>query len=383
MIRSKAARSAAQHVDEMLEPQGGHNTLAAHIQAHAASHGYILDSAQRQAITHFQRLYEDLLCVEEMKAPLIRLLARKRTVPGIYLWGGVGRGKSFLMDSFHAFAPVAWKKRVHFHRFMQEIHHEMRTLKSHTDPLITVANRIAKEARLLCLDEMHVSDIGDAMIMRRLLEGLVRQGVVLVTTSNQKPDDLYMHGLQRAQFMPAIKLLKQNLEVVNVDAGVDYRLRALEQEGVYHTPLDEAAEQNLIHAFMRIARHEGEADSPLEIEDRTLVAKRHAPGVVWFDYRELCDGPRSQADYIELARRYHTVLLSGIPKLGAQQADQVRRLTWLVDEFYDRRVKLIVSAEAAPAQLHSDGTASHGFDRTVSRLIEMQSRRYLTQPHLS
>ncbi|MGH8751012.1 MAG: cell division protein ZapE, partial [Burkholderiales bacterium] len=318
---------------------------------------------------------------EHRETGLIGLLAKKKAVPGIYLWGGVGRGKSFLMDSFFGFVEISAKQRVHFHRFMQEIHRQLHALKGHADPLIAVAKHIAGETHLLCLDEMHVSDIADAMIMRRLLEGLCERGVVLVTTSNQKPDDLYQGGLQRAQFMPAIDLLKQNLESVNLDAGVDYRLRALEQAGVYHSPLNTAAEESLAQAFFHIARHEGEADCQLEIEERALTAIRHAPGVAWFDYLELCDRPRSQADYIELARRYHTVLLSGVPRLGVEQIDQVRRLTWLIDEFYDRRVKLIVAAAAGPEKLFS-GAASE-FQRTVSRLIEMQSRAYLSQPHLS
>lgn len=353
------------------------------IRQHAEVHGYALDQAQQKTLLHFQRLYEDLIALERLESSLIRLLAKRKVVKGIYLWGGVGRGKSFLMDSFYNCAPARNKKRTHFHRFMQEIHHELKSLQGQSDPVTVVAKRIAKQARLLCLDEMHVTDIGDAMLMRRLLEGLFSEGVVLVTTSNQIPDDLYANGLQRSQFIPAIELLKQNLEVLNVDAGADYRLRALEKVEIYHSPLDEAAERNLDNAFNAIARHEGESDLQLDIEGRIVVAKRHARGIAWFEFQELCGGPRGQADYIELARRYHTVLISNMPRLTENDADKARRLVWLVDEFYDRRVKLIVSAEAPADQLFSGGKGSGEFARTVSRLTEMQSRQYLGQAHLA
>jgi cell division protein ZapE len=348
---------------------------------HAAKHAYTLDGSQRAAVAALQRLYEDLLGLERMDASLIRLLARRRAVPGIYLWGGVGRGKSFLMDSFFAFAPGRRKRRVHFHRFMQQVHQELRRLQGQPDPLAAVARRVAKDTRLLCLDEFHVTDIGDAMLMRRFLEGLLAEGVVLVTTSNQHPDELYRHGLQRSQFLPAIELLKKHLQVVNVDSGTDYRLRTLERVEIFHAPLDEAAERNLAEAFDAIARGEGEAGRLLEIEGRTLRTRRLAEGVAWFDFAELCGGPRGKGDYIELSRNYHTVLLSRIPQIPAEHKDWARRLTWLVDEFYDRRVKLICSA-AVPAEKLYPAGAGTDFDRTRSRLQEMQSRHYLAQPHL-
>jgi len=364
---------------------------AAWIRQLAQTHGFALDPAQERALVHFQRLYEDLVGMQSLDSWFVRLLARKRVVKGLYLWGGVGRGKSFLMDAFHECAPVEGKRRVHFHRFMQEIHHRLRALQGREDPLIEIARDIAREARLVCLDEFQVSDITDAMLMRRLLEGLFGEGVVLVTTSNLRPDDLYQHGLQRGQFLPAIELLKQNLEVVGVDAGIDYRLRTLEQAGVYHTPLGDTVERRMAEAFVALAGDEGDADVPLEIEYRTVRARRLAQGVVWFDFGELCDGPRGQADYIELARRYHTVLLSGVPRLGAVRVDAARRFTWLVDEFYDRRVKLLVSAEAPAHELFDTGDSGDAFartlsrtfvERTVSRLIEMQTQAYLAEAHL-
>jgi cell division protein ZapE len=233
---------------------------------------------------------------------------------------------------------------------------------------------------LLCLDEFHVTDITDAMLMRRLLEGLFEQGVVLVTTSNQHPDQLYKDGLQRSQFLPAIELIKRNLEIVNVDGGTDYRLRELERAGVYHIGAN--ADMRLDQAFMKIARHESADMSALEIEGRVISARRHARGVAWFDFSDLCDGPRGKADYIELARRYHTILLSGIPRFKRDQADVIRRFTWLVDEFYDRRVKLIMSADAPPPELYPWAEGGDQFERTISRLTEMQTRDYLSEPHL-
>jgi cell division protein ZapE len=251
------------------------------------------------------------------------------------------------------------------------------------------ARGVARDVRLLCLDEFHITDITDAMLMRRLLEGLFEQGVVLVTTSNFEPDGLYMHGLQRGQFLPAIELIKQYLDIVNVDDGVDYRLRELEKAGVYHTEAD--ADARLEQAYIGIARHDASAETELEVEGRIIKVRRQARGVAWFDFAELCDGPRAKADYIELARRYHTVLLSGVPRFGIEDADKLRRFVWLVDEFYDRRVKLIIGAAVPAEALVDSAPATDSFqanlnaslnERLVSRLTEMQTRDYLTQPHL-
>jgi cell division protein ZapE len=359
------------------------------VSQHAREHGFELDTAQINALQHFERLYEDLLGLERLEASLIRLLARKRVVRGLYLWGGVGRGKSFLMDSFFNCAPTARKRRIHFHRFMQEIHHSMHALQGQYEPLQSVAVEIAREVQLLCLDEFHITDITDAMLMRRLFEGLFEQGVVVVTTSNFAPDELYLHGLQRNQFLPAIELIKHHLEVVNLDGGTDYRLRELEKAGVYHVAQD--ADALLEQAFMNIARHESEGADNLEIEGRMIRVRQRARGVAWFDFAELCDGPRAKADYIELARRYHTVLLSGVPRFAPGDADKLRRFVWLIDELYDRRVKLILAASAPAQELIAEAGDDDRFqanlntsfkDRLVSRLTEMQTRAYLTQPHL-
>ncbi len=354
--------------------------VAGWVRQHGFEHGFDLDASQSRALQHFQRLYEDLIALERLEASLIRLLARKQVVQGIYVWGGVGRGKSFLMDSFFNCAPVACKRRIHFHRFMQEIHHALNRHQGEEDPLAIIAREVATETRLICLDEFHVTDITDAMLMRRLLEGLFEHGVVLVTTSNQHPDELYRDGLQRSQFVPAIELIKRNLEVVNVEGGTDYRLRELERAGVYH--VDGNAEERLEQAFIGIARHESADASALEIEGRIINARRHARGVAWFDFNELCEGPRAKADYIELARRYHTVMMSKIPVFGIDDADIVRRFTWLIDEFYDRRVKLIVSAAALPEDLYPYAEGGDQFERTISRMTEMQTRDYLSEPHL-
>lgn len=365
-----------QHCAVHLKQRG---SLADWYACHAGQQGFQLDEAQQRAIAGLQRLYDELRA-EEQRGWLSRLLGNPASPRGVYLWGGVGRGKSFLMDGFYACAPVELKRRLHFHRFMQGIHAELKTLPPAPDPLIKVAARIAGQARLLCFDEFHVSDIGDAMLLGRLLRELLANGVVLVATSNHCPDDLYKDGLQRGCFLPAVELLKTRLDVVEVDGGADYRLRALEKVKIYHWPLDAAAEVNLDSAYWSLAGESGMGKAVLEIEGRRIPARHRAPGVAWFDFDELCGGPHGQPDYIELARRFHTVLLSGIPRLGPDDEAAARRLTWLVDEFYDRRVKLIVSAQVAPQELYRGGHDE--FARTVSRLEEMQTRQYLAQPHL-
>jgi cell division protein ZapE len=360
------------------------DSLAGALEATARAHGFQLDAAQRSLAPEFERLRRELSLAREARRSWRRLFARPPAPPtGLYLWGGVGRGKSFLMDAFFQLVSEPRKQRQHFHRFMQSVHHALRRLQGAADPLRIVAGEVARDVRLLCLDEFHITDIGDAMIMRGLLEGLFAQGVALVTTSNQHPDQLYQHGLQRSQFVPAIELLKRQLRVVHLWGVQDYRLRMLEKAGVYHAPLDEAACRALEQAFDGVAGEHGEDDALLEIEGRSLRARRLAPGMAWFDFAELCEGPRGTADYIELARRYHTIALWGVPRFSPSTPESMRRFTWLVDEFYDRRVKLIVAAEAAPRELYAAVTATPEVERTSSRLIEMQTARYLSQPHLA
>jgi cell division protein ZapE len=290
--------------------------------------------------------------------------------------GGVGRGKSFLMDCFFNAVPLKRKTRLHFHEFMREVHRELADMHGTVDPLKVLGERMSKRFRLICFDEFHVADITDAMILYRLLESLFDHGVSIVTTSNFHPDGLYPNGLHRDRILPAIELLKSRLHVINVDHGIDYRQRTLEQVEMYQTPLGEAADAAMSAAFERLA--EAKDESPeLNIEHRVLKARRRAGGVVWFDFRELCGGPRSQNDYLELAARFHAVLVSGVPQMSPRLASEARRFTWLVDVMYDRRVKLILSAEVEAEALYTEGPLAHEFPRTVSRLHEMRSAEFL------
>ncbi len=349
----------------------------------ARDHGVTLDAAQLEALEHFRRLHDELIESEQSGRSLLRVFLRQQPVRGLYLWGGVGRGKSFLMDAFFDAVPIDRKLRVHFHRFMQDIHRRLRERQGEENPLLRIARDMARATRLLCLDEFQVTDIGDAMLMRNLLEGLFEHGVVLVTTSNQQPDDLYRGGLQRAQFLPAIELIKQHLQVVRMDGGADYRLRLLEKGGVYHFPPGEAADAAMGQTFEAIAGGAGQRKEQLEIEGRIVHALRTGPGVAWMHFDELCAGPRGQADYIELARRFHTVLISDVPHLGAVDSDRRRRFTWLIDEFYDRRVKLILSAQVRLPELVKAASGDTEMERATSRLVEMQTRQYLSEPHLA
>jgi len=348
--------------------------------AHLAARGYRADASQLAALGRLRRLDEDWRAYKAQRSnALKKLLARPPAPRGVYLWGGVGRGKSFLMDAFFAAVPVLRKTRLHFHEFMRSVHRELDEVKGTPDPLDEVARRIAKRHRLICFDEFHVSDIADAMILHRLLSKLFELNIGLVMTSNYAPDDLYPDGLHRDRVLPAIALLKERLDVVHVEAGIDYRLRAMENIEAYLNPWGADAETKMAAAFDRLAEVDDE-DPLLEIEARRIRARRRAGGVVWFDFAVLCGGPRSHTDYLEIAARFHTVLLSNVPRMSAGQASEARRFTWLVDVLYDHRIKFLVSAEAAAAELYTAGVLSNEFARTASRLIEMQSREYLESP---
>ncbi len=292
------------------------------------------------------------------------------------MYGGVGRGKSFLMDCFFNAVPIRRKVRLHFHEFMREVHRELAGLQGTVNPLDVLGRRMSHRYKLICFDEFHVADITDAMILYRLLQSLFDNGVGFVTTSNFKPDDLYPGGLHRDRILPAIALLNQRLEVINVDHGVDYRRRTMEQARLYHTPLGPEVDAEMAATFDRLAESRDE-EPVLQIESRQIRVLRRAGGVVWFDFRELCGGPRSQNDYLEIASQFHTVLLSNVPHMPVSMASPARRFTWLVDVLYDRRVKLIVSAAVPPEELYTEGPLVHEFPRTVSRLNEMQSSEYL------
>ncbi len=353
-----------------------------HARDAARRHGYQLDDPQLQAVAELDRLYQDLIRNDKNQRSVFQMFRRDELARGVYLWGGVGRGKSFLMDVFFDSIPIERKTRTHFHRFMQDIHHRLRDLQGSLNPLRRVGAELGAEHKLLCLDEYQITDIGDAMLMRYLLEALFSQGVTLVTTSNVQPDMLYEHGLQRAQFLPAVDLLKKHMTILNLDGGIDYRLAMLERAGVFHVPDDTAADAAMLSTFENVSGEEGSRAQEIEIEGRMIEYARLAQGVVWFDFRSICAGPRGQADYIELARRFHTVLVSHVPCFSRDNANERRRFTWLVDEFYDRRVKLVLSAQADVPELFAEGDGSVEADRTASRLIEMRTRSYLGKAHL-
>ena len=348
--------------------------------------GHVEDSAQLDVIARFEDLQARLLAQRPRKGGLRTMFFRsepREIVRGLYIWGGVGRGKTFLMDLFFENLPIEQKRRIHFHRMMHDVHERMKTLSFVEDPLDKVAASIAQDTRVLCFDEFFVSDIGDAMILGRLLEGLFSRGVTLVTTSNVRPDDLYKEGLQRQRFLPVIELLNRHTDVINMDGGTDYRLRILQKAGTYLTPDDDKAAERLNYFFDETASTQVATDIDLDINGRDIRARRCAKGVAWFRFTDICDGPRSQADYIEIARWYPSVIISGVPQFDALRDDQARRFVSLVDEFYDRRVKLILSADVDVPDLYTGSRLSFEFGRTLSRLIEMQSMEYLALPHLA
>jgi cell division protein ZapE len=339
--------------------------------------GYTSDPAQQRAVDRLQQAYDEWAAYKAKRSSSFRRLINRPEVPrGVYLWGGVGRGKSFLMDSFYSVVPVVRKTRIHFHEFMRAVHRQLDELKGMADPLDEVALRIGKKYRLICFDEFHVSDIADAMILYNLMSALFENGVTFVMTSNYEPSTLYPDGLHRDRMLPTIGLLKEKLDILNVDAGIDYRHRTLEQVHAYHTPLGAASDRALREAYASIADTADE-DPRVHIEEREIRALRRAGGVIWFDFATLCGGPRSQNDYLELATRFHTVILSGVPSMSAAQSSEARRFTWLIDVFYDHKVKLLMSAEVAPEELYTKGMLANEFHRTVSRIIEMQSREYM------
>ena len=348
-------------------------------EATLAERGYRSDPAQLAAIDALERCEREWADYKARRSNAVtKLLVRPPIPRGVYMWGGVGRGKSFLMDCFFQAVPLTRKTRLHFHEFMREVHRELQELKGTVNPLDELGKRIARRFRLICFDEFHVADVTDAMILHRLLEAMFANRVSIVTTSNFHPDGLYPNGLHRDRILPAIELLKAKLEVVNVDAGTDYRQQTLATPEMYHWPLDDAAEAAMQRAFERVTEARDE-DRVLRIEHRELRARRRAGGVVWFDFRTLCGGPRSQNDYLELASRFHTLILTGVPQMSPRLASEARRFTWLVDVLYDRRVKLFVTAAVPPEQLYTEGPLAHEFPRTVSRLAEMQSAAYLAQ----
>jgi cell division protein ZapE len=346
-------------------------------EAELQSRGYTADPAQLRAVDALERCAREWAAYKEKRSNTLKKFINHPEIPrGVYMHGGVGRGKSFLMDCFYNAVPLKRKTRLHFHEFMREVHRELSDLKGTVNPLDVLAERMAQRYKLICFDEFHVADITDAMILHRLLTALFENGVGFVTTSNFKPNDLYPGGLHRDRILPAIALLNDKLEVLSVDNGTDYRQRTMETVQMYHCPLGQSADEAMEQAFHALAESHDE-DPILHIESRQIRAYRKAGGVVWFDFKTLCGGPRSQNDYLEIASRFHTVFLSHVPHMPVRLASEARRFTWLVDVLYDRRVKLIMSAEVPPQELYTEGPMSHEFPRTVSRLNEMQSKEFL------
>ena len=339
--------------------------------------GYAADAAQQQAIERLQRLFDEFMIYHQSQQSMLKRWFSKAEPPkGVYLWGGVGRGKSFLMDAFYSSLPVERKARLHFHEFMRGVHDQLKQLRSQSDPLEVVAKTIAQRYEIICFDEFHVSDIADAMILHKLLHELFEQGVSFVMTSNYEPSLLYTDGLHRDRILPAIELIKRRMDILNVDTGVDYRRRSLEQMRLYLTPITEQTHTELTEAFQNLTG-EMPVASQIEIESRQLPVLACHNNVVWFDFKTLCEGPRSQNDYLDLVSRFDTVLLSNVPKMAARDASAARRFTWLIDVLYDHKVKLIMSAAVPTSELYVSGPMSGEFHRTESRLMEMQSKEYV------
>ncbi len=361
-----------------------------HYQQDLTRDGFSHDLAQEQAVKSLQRVYEEVIAADIQPSGIGKLLGAfglkqsSSSVQGLYLWGGVGRGKTYLMDTFYDALPTDKKLRAHFHRFMHQLHHDLGEMEGVQDPLISIAKKMAQQYKIICFDEFFVSDITDAMLLGTLFQYLFKEGVALVATSNIIPDDLYKNGLQRARFLPAIKLINEHCEILNVDSGIDYRLRTLEQAEIYHYPLDAQADANLITYFGQLAPESEVLTGSIEIEGREIGIRQQSQGVLLANFRDLCDGPRSQRDYMEVARLYHTVLVSGLEQMGSSTTgdDIARRFLAMVDEFYERNVKLIISAEVSLEDIYTDGLLSFEFRRCRSRLIEMQSHDYLTLEHL-
>lgn len=364
-------------------PYHNHSPLTWY-QAASQQAAFIRDAAQARAIEHLDRLWTELMMFKRKRNRFLGRSLRSPQLPkGLYFYGGVGRGKSFLMDAFYGCLPYRRKRRVHFHAFMAEIHQRLRGLKSEANPLKAVAAEIAKETRVLCFDEFHVSDIADAMILGRLLENLFNEGVVLVATSNYAPSELYPQGQNRSSFLPTIALIEEKLTILNVDGGEDYRHRTLTAAEVFYIPANDENERKLADLFTQVTAGQAERPSEIEIHGRMLRCKKRTDKAIWFDFRMLCFGPRSQADYLYLSEHYEMIFVSGIEKLSQAERAEARRLTWLIDVIYDYRVKFCATCDVPVGEIYVEGDFAQEFVRTASRLTEMQSQEYLNLPHLT
>ncbi|AVF94204.1 MULTISPECIES: cell division protein ZapE [Vibrio] len=356
-----------------------------------AEHGFQRDEAQYQAVVALDKLYHAIVEFQSAPVPQLskwqKLMGKKIDMPeppkGLYFWGGVGRGKTYLMDAFFDALPTQRKMRVHFHRFMYRVHDELKLLGDVENPLAKVADKFKEEADVVCFDEFFVSDITDAMILATLLQEMFKRQMILVATSNIEPQNLYRNGLQRARFLPAIDMILARCDVLNVDSGVDYRLRTLEQAEIYHYPLDEQANINLNKYYQQLTGERQIVAHQIEVNHRQLEVIEASDGVLHASFAQLCQTARSQNDYIELSRIYHTVLLADVQQMNRKIDDAARRFIALVDEFYERNVKLIISAEVPMEDLYTEGQLEFEFKRCLSRLTEMQSHEYLAREHLA
>lgn len=356
-------------------------TPSAWYQAQLASGQFLPDEAQAEIVDALQQVHQ-ALTQEPRRRGWLRRTLRPEPVRGLYIWGSVGRGKTWMMDSFYESLPFANKRRIHFHRFMEDVHDRLRQLPGEADPLTLIGETLASEFRVLCFDEFHVSDIGDAMLLAGLFDCLFRHGVCLVATSNVPPDDLYREGLQRAKFLPAIELIKTHTRVIRLRDGQDFRLRILSQADIFHTPCDDQAIALLDEAFRQLAPGEICRDTPIDINHRRIDSRALSDGVVWFDFEVLCKGHRSAADYIEIARQFNTVMISGLHAMSDEDNNTTRRFINLIDEFYDRRINLMIASDAPLQSLYTGQQFAFEFERTRSRLIEMQSKDYLADAHV-
>lgn len=341
------------------------------------------DTIQDATVQLYDQLQNNLSNESDTSSFFSRKKNRREDIPGMYIWGGVGRGKTMLMDLFYDTLAQEDKLRMHFHRFMSMVHEELGKLQGQDDTLVKVARKLARKTRVLCLDEFHVNDIGDAMILGILMQELFKRKVLLITTSNRPPDDLYKNGLQRARFLPAIAALKAHCQVIELDNQTDYRLLTLQREHTYHTPLGDKADADMLHAFKALTSNESCSAGVIQVNGREIAHKGEAEGVIWFEFTELCESARSQEDYLEIAVEHHSVLLSNVPKMGNENNDAARRMLNLLDVFYDQKVKLIISADTPIEKLYQGKRLAFEFDRATSRLLEMQSEEYLALGHVT
>lgn len=367
-----------------MQQFANHNEISPKVwyQAACEKAGFVSDTGQIAAIEELEKQWQQLIAFKTRRNQFLGRSLLSPDVPkGLYIWGGVGRGKTFLIDGLYHCLPYQRKRRIHFHNFMVEVHHEMKLLASEHDPLMALADKIERSTRLLCLDEFHVDDIADAMILGRLLAAILERGVILLVTSNYPPDGLYPNGLQRQKFLPAIALLKSELKVLHLNSDTDYRMLQMERDPIFLVSVDAANEKHMKSLFLRLTAGMHADVDFIQVRQIKIPVKCAAREVVWFDFKELCGGNHDQSDYLEIAHRYPTVFLSGIPKMTAENAAEARRFTWLIDVLHDNHVKLVASFEVKLDALYGEDRHDSESLRITSRLAEMQTHRYLELPH--